>query len=138
MSNPSKLLARGVEVTLADGRVARLRFGMRELAELEDLFGSLNGSQEALAGGKTFKSTAQLLAIGLAHEGLTLEQLWDLLIPADTHLYAEAIVDAISQSFPDSDGPGNSEAGTTTGSPSSTGTTSPSSSSAGPSTSSGT
>lgn len=133
----NKLLARGSKLTLTDGRVVHARFGMRELADLEDKFGSIVASQEALESGKTFKSTVEILAIAVAHEGITLNDLWDLLEPARFADYFEVIGAAMGEAFPSQDGPGNSEAGATTGSPSDTGSTSPSSSSAGPNKSSG-
>lgn len=132
----TKIAAQGAKLTLTDGRVVAVRFGMRELSRLEDTFGSMQGVQAALTDAP-FGSLVKALAIGTQREGVTLDALWDLLEPAMYVEYGRIIDAALSEAFPDEAGSGNDQADPTSASPGGTTTTSPSSSSAAPSGSSG-
>lgn len=102
-----KLVSKGVNITLADGRTLDLRYGMAALVELEETFGSLEGVGSAFqsvagGGGKVFTSVLGLLAAGLAHHGITRATLLrdDLLAVDRLQEYANAANEAFDRAFP--------------------------------------
>lgn len=140
-SDADRLLAEGVPLTLTDGREVYLRYGMRALKMLEDKFGSLEVAQNALGGGgKMIGPLMDLLSAGLAHEGISADELLDLVDPYSLEKYTELLIAAFDQAFPASSGKGGAVAKTngTNGSSGRSSTTSARSRSAGRTTSSGT
>lgn len=138
-----RIVSKAVDITLADGRVVGLRYGMAGVVALEQEFGGLRGVGEAFehinAGGAVYTSILGLIAAGLTHHGITREQVLrdDLLDLARVEEYAVAALEAWSLAFPTADssevvdlGEGNREA--RRASRGRTGTTSPRSSSAAP------
>lgn len=122
MDDSRRVAARGAPLTLLDGRTVTVRFGMRELSELEEQFGSMHAVQDSLATGKTFTSLCRVLAVAT---GIAVDDLFDLLHPAEVEAYSEVLNVALTEAFPQPpETPGNPPAGTTPGFPGLTSTTS--------------
>ena len=128
VTESDRILAPGHTLTLVDGRVVTLRYGMRGLKALEDEFGSLNSLEEAVGldeegrpTGKVIGPIVAMLAAGLTAEGISADQLLDLLDPARLDEYADAAGKALEQALPAAEaGPGKaspSHGGTSTTSP---------------------
>lgn len=101
MTNAKQLAARGVPITLADGREVRLRYDMEALEAIEGAFGSLAAMQEELAEDKKmFTALNTVIAAGLKHEGLSREDVVKLMDPAELEAYSEAMSEAFDQAFP--------------------------------------
>ncbi len=131
-SDSDRLLAEGAPITLAGGRVVRLRYTMRSLKAFEDSFGSVAAAQRLLVGlftgenPKTIGTLVPILAAGLNHEGLSEDDLFDSPILERNKFgeYLAAVSDALEQSFVKAS-PGKEQAGETTPSPGTPTTTSP-------------
>jgi hypothetical protein len=146
-SESDRVLAQGIPIKLED-REVHLKFGMRGLKMLEDEFGSIEGIERVLipevdSNGKRVETKyishlAFVLSAGLAHEGLTLDDVLDRAVPALLPEYSEAIAKAIDQAFPArKGGKPSGKARASKPSPGATGTTPPPSSSDEPTSSSG-
>ena len=137
-TDADRLAADGIPLTLG-GREVRVRYTLRSWKEAEDRFESLANvlglmrgligiqDDQAVEVKKEVGTIVPLLWCGLLHEGLTLDQVYDLGVIRDLRLYVDAIVAAVSEGTP-GPGRGNDEAGavdspgptTTTSSPSAT------------------
>lgn len=146
VTDGSRLLAAGHPITLIDGRSVNVRFGFRGLLMLEEQFGSLGSVQNIIRTdeqgnivGKAFDPLARLVAAGLAHEGLSYDDLLDLLDPRFLTEYMEAVGKAIEEGLPApaASGADVGKANGRNGSPGKTSTSSGPSASAAPTTSSG-
>lgn len=111
-SDSDRLLAEGAPITLSDGRVVYLRYGMRAIKTLEDRFGSTEAIDEALKQmtslkGKALTHISDFVAAGLIHqpilnggdEPVSREQLDDLLDTRNLRDYALGIDLALGQAF---------------------------------------
>lgn len=113
--------ARGVPITLADGRSVRLRFGAKALRYLEREYGSLKAFQEEAKKGNEGRAvTAVLDAIiaGLLHESLgTVDEVENLLDERRlTTDYADAFNKAWDEAQPpEESGPADVDQTTATG-----------------------
>ena len=105
----AKLVAEGKPLTLTDGSVVQIKYGMRSLLELERRFGGLSQIQTAISDdgtGKMVEPSLQLLSCGLLHahdaQGapLTVDKLADLLAPADFQEAVQTAAAAMSEAFP--------------------------------------
>jgi len=99
--------ARSVDITLTDGRVLGMRYGMAGVAALEEEFGGLGEVAEAfqlLQGGKgkVFTAIIGLVGAGLAHHGITKAEVirHDLLDLNRIMEYGEAAAEAFNRAFP--------------------------------------
>ena len=113
MTNSDRILARGVPITLADGRTAHLRYGMLGLKQLEDDFGSLakvqdaikkefaRNSKEGAPTGKAINLAWSIMRAGLLDLEMTELELDRVLDPALFGDYADAIGQAFDQAFGD-------------------------------------
>lgn len=145
MSTPARIAARGLPITLVDGREVRLRYGFKALLALEDRFGGIGKVQGAVSSdlsGPVFGPMLDLLCAGLLDEhdgtGAPLsdrERLADLLDPALFQDYITVAGKAMEEAFP-TPAPATPEPGPTAAppSPGQTGTTSPPSPLDGPTT----
>lgn len=136
-SDSDRILAEGVPIELIDGRKVSLRFTMRSLKMLEDAFGNLDAADQALASDKVVNGLTTWLAAGLVHEGITQDELLDVLRTDRPALseYGAAIRSAAAQAMGESSGPKAKGRSRSTGRG---GTTPPPLSSVEPMTSSGT
>jgi hypothetical protein len=107
VNDSERLLAEGTEVTLLNGRKARLRYGMRAIKILEDEFGSVSAIQDHMetdeegnATGKVFTALWALLRAGLLDEKLSDEELDQLVDPTQVQAYMNAVEKAFTQAFP--------------------------------------
>lgn len=106
MKESDRLLAEGIPLDLANGRAVKVRYSLRSLKVFEDVYGSVGVVQELLAGlftgenKKTVSTVVPVLAIGLAHEGIAEDELYDLLDIGEIPTYLNAIASALEQAFP--------------------------------------
>lgn len=103
VTDGSRLLAAGHPVTLIDGRSVTVRFGFRGLLMLEEHFGSLPAVQNAISSdgtGKALEPIAHLVAAGLCAEGLSYDDLVDLLDPRQLAEYVSAVGAALEEALP--------------------------------------
>lgn len=100
-TDSDRLAADGIPIDLADG-THYLRYTMRGLKVLEDRFDGMDGVTEFLTGRskKRFAPLADMLAAGLAHEGVDPAVLDDLIEPARYGVYFDAAVAALNIAFP--------------------------------------
>jgi hypothetical protein len=125
-SDSDRLLAAGTPLALTDGREVSLKYGMRSLKILEDQFGDLRTAQNSLAGGgKTIGPLMDLLSAGLLHEGITADELLDLVDPQRLEEYSQALVKAFEVAFPDAVGKAEELLAATNGSSGPSSTTRP-------------
>ncbi len=105
VTDADRIAAAGIPLTLG-GREVRVRFTLRSWKEAEDRFGSM---EEALAvlrrlindeEPKPVAATMALLWAGLLHEGLTLDDVYDLGSIHERPNYAQAVLQAISDGTP--------------------------------------
>lgn len=138
VTDADRIAAAGIPLTLG-GREVRVRYTLRSWKEAEDRFGSLEEViailRRLLAGEekKEIGTIVPLLWAGLVHEGLSLDDVYEL---GDIHqrgAYASAVLAAIGEGSP-GPGPGKDEAvvdspgaTTTTPQPSATAAATPSS-----------
>lgn len=131
-----RILAAGVQLTLAGGRLVHLRYSMRSLKMFEDTFGSVSEVHHLLNGlipdtpegdpsnVKVVSTLVPILAAGLRHEGITEDDLYDGLAEWDQRTaYFDAIMDALDQAFPTpstSPGKGSEQASSSPGESSTT------------------
>ena len=101
------VVARSVDITLTDGRVLGMRYGMAGVAALEEEFGGLGEVAEAFAllqggKGKVFTAIIGLVGAGLAHHGITKAEVirHDLLDLNRIMEYGEAAAEAFDRAFP--------------------------------------
>lgn len=103
ITDGARLLAAGHPITLLDGRSANVRFGFRGLLMLEEHFGSLPAVQNAISSdgtGKALEPIARLVSAGLAGEGLSYDELVDLLDPRCLAEYVAAVGAALEEALP--------------------------------------
>lgn len=112
--------AQGVDITLRDGRVLDMRYGMAGVVALEETFGSLKGVAEAFAilgtgEGAAFTAILGLVGAGLVHHGITRADLLrhDLLELTRLMEYADAAGAAFDRAFPAPASAGEGEGQTT-------------------------
>ena len=128
VTDADRIAAEGIPLTLG-GREVRVRYTLRSWKEAEDRFGSLEEvlaiMRRLLAGEepKEVGTTVTLLWAGLLHEGLSLNDVYELGDIYERGTYQQAILNAISEGTP-GPGPGKDEVaaadspGATTTSPS--------------------
>ena len=136
VSDAERLRAAGHTVTLADQQVP-LVYDFNAMLLLEKEWGSLPAISERLlwpADG-LLASVQSFLAAGLAHLGITAEQVRQTILLGELKNYQHAVQSAIAEAFPTSEG--KAEGGETTGSTGTGSTTSPPSDTAEPTASSG-
>lgn len=114
------VVAQGVDVTLRDGRVLDMRYGMAGVVALEETFGSLKGAAEAFqllstGEGASFTAILGLVGAGLVHHGVTRADLirHDLLELSRLMEYANAAGEAFGRAFPAPASAGEGEGQTT-------------------------
>lgn len=133
VTDADRLAAAGIPLTLG-GREVRVRYTLRSWKEAEDRFGSLEEvlaiMRRLLAGEekREVNTIIPLLWAGLLHEGLTLDEVYDLGDIHDRGVYTDTILAAIAEGTP-GPGPGKDSAAVDV-SPGSTTTTPPLSDSA--------
>lgn len=105
VTEADRIAAAGIPLTLG-GREVRVRYTLRSWKEAEDRFGSL---EEVLAilrrlladeEPKPVGTTMTLLWAGLLHEGLSLDELYELGDIHERGVYANAILEAVTQGTP--------------------------------------
>ena len=99
-SDAARIRAEGAKVELTDGRIVAVRFDIAALMRIEDEFGSLAAAFRAE---KHVSTVVRQLAIGLAHEGFTVDTLIPLLDSRRMHDYQEALGVAWQEALPDPD-----------------------------------
>lgn len=99
-----QLRAEGVPITTLDGREHRLLFDIEAIAEIEDVFGSLGGMQDALEqigqhpeSAKFFKPLLHIMKAALRHDPSADNVRFDTAAVGDYYL---AVMKAIDISFP--------------------------------------
>jgi hypothetical protein len=112
VTDADRIAAAGIPLTLG-GREVRVRYTLRSWKEAEDRFGSLEEVLDLLRGligeegakpvPKRVGTVMPLLWAGLLHEGLTLDEVYELGSIHDLKPYVDAIVASISEGTP---GPG--------------------------------
>ena len=119
VTDADRLVAAGIPLTLG-GREVRVRYTLRSWKEAEDRFettanvlGLLRGlttpnHPEAIEVKKDVGTVIPLLWCGLLHEGLTLDDVFELGNMRDLRIYVDAIMDAVSEGTP---GPGSGKEG---------------------------
>lgn len=103
----ARLAAEGQPITLNNDRIVRVRYSMKSLLRLEDVFGGL-GNINIDTDGKTpmIGPMFNLLAAGLLHEHdgngapLTADRLADLIDPLDFQAVSEVAGKALAEAFP--------------------------------------
>ena len=78
MANLNDAKAKVAYITLRDGVKRELRFTLNAMAEMEDRYGSVEAAFEALDNG-SIKASRFVLWTGLMHDGLTEEQVGELI-----------------------------------------------------------
>lgn len=102
VTDADRIAAAGIPLTLG-GREVRVRYTLRSWKEAEDRFGSLEEVlailRRLLAGDepKPVGTTMTLLWAGLLHEGLSLDDVYELGDIHERGVYATAILSAISE-----------------------------------------
>jgi hypothetical protein len=146
---PASILAnRGVPIKLMTGREVVVCYTFKSLMLLEEQFGSIQAALEIIANptNAQFAGIAKILACGLVHEVATeadgqglgnVDVLADLLDSAELKVYADAMGEAFSKSFPTPDPEVQADADPTLLSLGESGTSSPGSHMASPMASSG-
>jgi hypothetical protein len=95
-----QVMAPGETIELKDGSTVQVRYGYRELYEIEKEFGSIEVLSDALKDGfkgKFFSTLLPALAIGTR---IPTEQLMDQLDPKDTTTHVEVFGRSLQQAFP--------------------------------------
>lgn len=112
VSDADRIAADGIPLTLG-GREVRVRYTLRSWKEAEDRFGSLDDVFTLLRGlidapgddaepvKKKVGTIIPLLWMGLLHEGLSEEQVYDLGVIKEILIYRDAILEAISEGTPE-------------------------------------
>ena len=133
VTDADRIAAAGIPLTLG-GREVRVRYTLRSWREAEDRFGSLEEVLALMRGligakgadakpvKKEVGTIIPLLWMGLLHEGLTEDDVFDLGSIGELRLYRDTILEAITEGTP-GPGPGKEAGvadspGTTTTSPS--------------------
>lgn len=138
MTSAARLAGEGKPFTLNNNRTVHVRYSMKSLLRLEEVFGGL-GNINIDTDGKSpmIRPMFDLLAAGLLHEHdgtgapLTSERLADLIEPLDFQAVSQVAGQALAEAFPTLHPAGNAPE-ENNGSPGTTGTTSEPSSSAAP------
>ena len=78
MSNLNDVRPKVTHITLSDGVEREIKFTLNAMAEMEDRYGSVEAAFEALDNG-SIKASRFVLWTGLMHEGLTEEQVGELI-----------------------------------------------------------
>lgn len=104
MSNLNDTRAKGTPITLNDGVERELKFTLNALAEMEDRYGSVEEAFKKLDS-NSIKAIRFTLWAGLLHtgEGLTEQQVGDLLDAQGLERLASGIAKAIETDMPHED-----------------------------------
>lgn len=92
-----RLMARGMEMTLANGSVHTVKFTSRAMARIEDDYGSLEAFTEVLKD-KPFNSVAYVIHLTL---GVGMDQALDLVDSKRVRDYFQAIGAAMEEALPE-------------------------------------
>jgi hypothetical protein len=102
----SRLSADGREIALLDGHRVTIRYGMKSLLRLEEMFGSLSAIDTSSSDAPIIGNILRLISAGLVHEKdshgapLTVDRLADLLDPRDFQALGEIAAQALGEAFP--------------------------------------
>jgi hypothetical protein len=130
VTDADRIAAAGIPLTLG-GREVRVRYTLRSWKEAEDRFGSTEKAFAVLRGiggieddraakiEKDVGTVIALLWMGLLHEGLTEDDVYELGHLSDFPTYRNVILEAVNEGVP-RPGPGKEEAAASPGAPTTT------------------
>lgn len=101
-----RLAAEGRTITLNNGHPVTIRYGMKSLLRLEEMFGSLGAIDTSSTDVPIISNVLKLMSAGLIHEHdgqgapLTVDRLADLLDPKDFQALGEIAATALGEAFP--------------------------------------
>lgn len=101
-----RLAAEGRTINLSNGHPVTIRYGMKSLLRLEEMFGSLSAIDTSSDKAPIIGNVLRLMSAGLLHEHdgegapLTVDRLADLLAPQDFQRLGEIAAQALGEAFP--------------------------------------
>lgn len=120
-TDADRLAAEGQPLSLADGRTVHVKYTLRSLRAIEKRWGSLRAvdtliptDDEGQPVGEIIDPLTELLACGLLHEGISADDLLDLIHPAQIQAAFEVAAVALAEGMP---APTQQEEGEPTGGP---------------------